>query len=79
MGKILNSSARTLGIIAVVSAACTIAMTISLPYRIYRGIYTWYLWTGRLVPFTSITALVAMVCAFVLGISSRQRLPIVGY
>src|SRR5881392_216203 len=77
MSKFLSNSARTLGVIAAVSAACTVVMTISLPYRIHQGIYTWYLWTERLLPFTSVTTLVAMVATFVLGISSRQRLPIV--
>jgi hypothetical protein len=77
MGTILNNSAPTLGIIAAANAAGTFAMTISLPYRIHQGIYSWYIWTGHLLPFTSITAWVAMVCAFILGISSRQRLPIV--
>ena len=77
MRKLLNNSARVFGVIAALSAACAFAMTISLPYRIHQGIYTWYLWTERLLPFTSLTALVAMVSALALGISSRQRLPIV--
>jgi hypothetical protein len=77
MSKLLNNSARTLGVVAALSAASTFAMTISLPYRIHQGIYTWYLWTEHLLPFTSLIALVTMVAALVLGISSRQRLPIV--
>ncbi len=77
MSKLLNNSARTLGVIAAVSAACTFLMTISVPYRIHQGVYTWYLWTQRLLPFTGFTALVAMVSALVIGISSRQRLPII--
>jgi hypothetical protein len=76
MSKLFNNSARTLGVIATLSAASTFAMTISLPYRIHQGIYTWYLWTERLLPITAIISLVAMVSALVLGISSRQRLPI---
>jgi hypothetical protein len=76
MSKLLNNSARTLGVIAALSATCAFAMTISLPYRIHQGIYTWYLWTERLLPFTSLTALVAMMSALALGIWSRQRLPI---
>ena len=76
MSKLCSNVARTLGVIAAVSAACTFAMTISLPYRIHQGIYTWYLWTERLLPFTGLITLAAIVFALVLGISSRQRLPI---
>ena len=75
MSKLLNTSARTVGVIAALSAACTFAMTISLPYRVHQGIYTWYLWTERLLPFTILTGLVAIVSALILGIRSRQRLP----
>jgi hypothetical protein len=77
MTKLFGNTARTLGIIAAVSAGCTFAMTLSLPYRIHQGIYTWYLWTERFLPFASLTALVTMVAALVLGISSRQGLPII--
>ena len=77
MSKLLNNSARALGVVAALSAASTFAMTISLPYRLHQGIYTWYLWTEHLLPFTSLIALVTTVAALVLGISSRQRLPIV--
>lgn len=75
--RLISNSASLLGIVAVLSAASTIAMTNSIPYRIHQGIYTWYLWTERLVPFTSLIALVATVSAFALGMNSRQRLPIV--
>ena len=77
MTKPFGNTGRTLGVIAAVSAGCTLAMTLSLPYRIHQGIYTWYLWTERFLPFASLTALVTMVAALVLGISSRQRLPII--
>ena len=76
MTKLFGNTGRTLGVIAAASAGCTLAMTLSLPYRIHQGIYTWYLWTERLVPVTSLAALVAMVSAFALGIRSRQRVPI---
>jgi len=52
MNKFLGNTARILGMVAAVSAACTCGMVISLPYRIHQGIYTWYLWTERLLPFT---------------------------
>jgi hypothetical protein len=68
--------ARTLGVIAVISAACSFAMIAYFPYRIHQGIYTWYLLAKHLVPVTSLTALVAMVSALALGIRSRQRIPI---
>ena len=77
MRKFSSNTASILSIIAAVSAACTFVMTISLPYRIHQGVYAWYLWTERLLPFTSLIALVAMLCAFVIGIGSRQRLPTV--
>ena len=77
MSKLLNNSARTFGVVAALSAASIFAMTFSLPYRIHQGIYTWYLWTEALLPITSLITLVAMVSAIVLGISSRQRLPII--
>jgi hypothetical protein len=57
MTKLFGNTARTLGVIAAVSAGCAFAMTFSLPYRIHQGIYTWYLWTERLLPFMSLTAL----------------------
>jgi hypothetical protein len=76
MNAFLTHTARFLGIVAAASGAATCAMAVSLPYRIGQGIYTWYLWTERLIPFTLVTALVAMVFALTLGIIWRQRLPI---
>lgn len=77
MNKRLRNLANVLGIVAVLSAAATIAMVNSIPYRISQGLYARYLWTERLAGYMGLFALLAMVSAFALGISSRRRLPLV--
>jgi hypothetical protein len=75
--EFFSNTARTVALVAVVSAACSYAIVRSFPYRIHEGLYTWYLWAQWLQPLTMIIGAVAAVCAFQLGTRSRQRVPII--
>ena len=66
--RLFNNEARFFGIVAAASAACTpLALSLSVPYRIHQGIYTWSLCAAPLMVFTVLVSLVAVVFAFVLG------------
>lgn len=70
--KALNVTALALGAFAVLAAAFALVLDKSLPYRIGPDQYARYLWVGRLVR----VAFAVAVLALVLGLVSRQRLPI---
>jgi hypothetical protein len=73
MTRALRVTAIAVGLIALAIAATAFAIEKSLPYRIGPDNYARYLWVGRL----SIAALIACLFAISLGITCRQRLPVI--